>query len=301
MPHRLQHTAHLAFAALAQAHVHIRALPRQSGAAALAAMALAPTARGRIRPDEPLGPPRLVADERTGPSRQRGPVVQHEALAQTTQIVVVQTALHKRQIGLVHMAARMQKPMAQLAVGGEQEQPRGVGVEPSHRKERRVRGQRVGHECGHRGPTLGIAHSGHVAGGLVQHEGGTLLGKRHRHTIHGHRIGGGIHRGAHLGYHRTVDRHMPRGDQSLGMTARGHPGPCQKLLQAHLSHSDASPILVFRSYSKSAGVFAFCGKHPALVSETALFAQQTPRDRHRRDLLAPRSPKESSEEDHFPR
>ena len=44
----------------------------------------------------------------------------------------------------------MQKPMAQLAVGGEQEQPRGVGVEPSHRKERRVRGQWVGHERGHR-------------------------------------------------------------------------------------------------------------------------------------------------------
>ena len=96
--------------------------------------------------------------------------------------------------------------------------------------------QLVGHERSHGGAPLGIAHGGHVAGGLVQQERGVLLGQRDGRAIHGHHVRSRINLHAHLGHPRAVHGHATSRDQFLGMAPRGHPGPGQKLLQPHFGH-----------------------------------------------------------------
>jgi len=67
---------------------------------------------------------------------------------------------------------RVQQPMREGAVVGEEQQPLGVGVEPAHRMETRQPGRQ---ELHHGGATLRVAAGGERAPGLVQHPVGQGL------------------------------------------------------------------------------------------------------------------------------
>ena len=98
MPDGVQHAPQLALATLVQHHA-------QPGAAAIAAQQLRLGGRGRA-------------------------IVQLDALAQAGQRRVVRDALDERLVGLVDAVAGVRQAVRQLAVGGEQQQPLAVAVEP---------------------------------------------------------------------------------------------------------------------------------------------------------------------------
>lgn len=102
--------------------------------------------------------------------------------------------------------------------------------------------QLVGHERSHGGAPLGIAHGGHVAGGLVQQERGVLLGQRDGRAVHGHHVRSRINLHAHLGHPRAVHGHAASRDQFLGMAPRGHPGPARNF--CNLISAMAGDLLV---------------------------------------------------------
>lgn len=61
---------------------------------------------------------------------QRETVVSQNPFAQAPHVARIGHPFHQGQIRLLHVASRVQKPMAQLSVVGEQQKPRSVGVQP---------------------------------------------------------------------------------------------------------------------------------------------------------------------------
>ena len=86
---------------------------------------------------------------------------------------------------------RVQKAVAQLAVGAEQQKTRGVEVQtPDGEQPRETVG---GHELGHRGAALRVGHGGHVASGFVKHDGDGAAFQPHGHTVDGNLVDQRVH------------------------------------------------------------------------------------------------------------
>src|SRR5206468_4161912 len=80
-------------------------------------------------------------------------------------------------------------------------------------------------------PALRIAHGGHVALGLVQHEIAQPLGAVQQLSIHADVVASGIGLAAQFGDSLAVHLHAAFGDQFLGMAAAGHARLGKNLLQ----------------------------------------------------------------------
>src|SRR6478752_7334250 len=99
--------------------------------------------------------------------RRRGrPVVECHALAQALERAVLdEPALHLGDIRARDLVARVHQPVGELAVVGEQDQPRRVRVEPADR----VQPDAAVHQVGDHGAPMRVLHSRDDAGGLVDH------------------------------------------------------------------------------------------------------------------------------------
>ena len=67
------------------------------------------------------------------PRRQRGPIVEHDTVAQLRQRLVGAQALHLHPVGLLHFVSRVGDAGLQRAVAGQQQQALAVGIEPARR------------------------------------------------------------------------------------------------------------------------------------------------------------------------
>ena len=230
VPHRAQHAAHLPVAAFVDAHLHDRAV---GGAARQRARVLAGHLLGvQGRHLQHLqGTLLLRALQHPHLGRQRGAVVQHDAVAQGGQLPLRERALHQRQVALHHVPARTQKRVPQFAVGGEQQKSRGVAVQAAQGKQAGIAVQRD--QVGDDPVGVVVLHGGHVAQRLVQHEHDVLFQQARRRAVHLHDVVRRIHLRAHFRDGRAVHPHPAGSDERFRPAPAGHPRPRQELLQAH--------------------------------------------------------------------
>ena len=158
-------------------------------------------------------------------------VVKLDTLLKLGQLLGRGLAVDQRQITFLHVMTRVQKTVAQLAVGAEQQQPRGVEVQtPDGEQPREAIG---GHELGHRGTALRVGHGGHVAGRFVQHDGDGSALQAHGHAVDGNLVHQRVHLASQLGNHLAVHRHAPCRHEVLRPATARRAGARQELLQAH--------------------------------------------------------------------
>ena len=107
----------------------------------------------------------------------------------------------------------MQEILAQIAVSGEQQQAGGIHIKPTNRKQARV--FVYGNELRHARPSLGIAHGGEIARGLVEHEVGLTARQRYGNAVDLDKIDQGINLGSQLACDATVHLDAPRRHEIL--------------------------------------------------------------------------------------
>jgi hypothetical protein len=106
---------------------------------------------------------------RAEPARAGGtgtPVVELDALLEPAERVVAGRAFDLGLVGLADLVPRVCEPVRELAVVGEQERARGVGVEAADRHDSGL----GGHELDDGGPPVRVAGGGDDARGLVEEQ-----------------------------------------------------------------------------------------------------------------------------------
>jgi len=154
------------------------------------------------------------------PCRRAAPVLELDAFAQSPQRPLAHRRTgHHRPVGLLDLEPRVGQPVRKLAVVGEQDQPRGVAVEPANG----IQPDRCGHERDDRRAPLGVASGRNDAGRLVDRINDARLLVLHVSAVDSHLVArsdvtGGVR-------HRLLTDGHPSGpDDLLGRTPRRDPG-----------------------------------------------------------------------------
>ncbi len=141
-------------------------------------------------------------------------------LLQAAQRLLVGYAVDLGLVLLLHAAAGVRDRVGPLAVGGQEQQPLGVAVEPAHIEE--ALGPVDQGERG--GAAVRVTGGRHRAGRLVEHDVDVPLGSGgQRPPVDRDRIAGGVGLRAGLGHDLPVDGDAARRQQPLGPASRGHP------------------------------------------------------------------------------
>ena len=255
-----QHTLDLVLAALADNDLH-------SGGAGLDALRC--HGLGLARVDD-------AADGRLAQA-----IIEFNTAAQRFQVAVGEAAVHERLVGLVDVLAGVQQVLRQVAVGGEEQQARGVAVQAPHREQawKAVAGDQVGHA----GALLRVAHGGEVAGRLVEHQVHGALVELDGHAVDLDVVAVDINFGAQLGRDLAVDGHAAGGHQVLRAATARHAGARQKTLQAHGVRVDGLGVGRGRCCARGADD----ARLPCFVSSRHAYP---PRSRRRQGRPRPRLP-----------
>src|SRR5438094_6539307 len=153
-------------------------------------------------------------------------VVELYTVAQSPDARARGRTLHLGHILLLHTERRMREAMGEVAVVGHDEQPLGVGIEPSDGEHAR----RFGYELDHCGSALRIGRGCDHTRRLVQQVVDEPLPDRHGHTVDGDVIPTRIDTPAELG-DRAVDRDPPRVDELVTHAPAPEAGACEHLLK----------------------------------------------------------------------
>lgn len=178
-----------------------------------------------------LGRPHLDAVET------RGPVLELDAAAKLIEDGRTRRSAQAHAILALDLARGMHEPVSELAIIGEQQQPRCVHVEPADDDpSTAVRGRQP---LEHGRPVLGIAARGHFSHRLVINEhlgAGRAPVEIEPFPVEADGVVGrpAIAETCDL----AVDRDPPGADPLLDAAARSVPRTCEKLLQSfvHLNH-----------------------------------------------------------------
>ena len=204
MPDGVEHAPQLALAALVQHHA-------QPGAVAIPAQQLRLRGRGRA-------------------------VVQLDALAQAGQRRGVRDALDERLVGLVDAVAGVRQAVRQLAVGGEQQQPLAVAVEPPDVAQA---GRRIVEQVEHRLAPALVRGGDEDASRLVQQQRAIGRERGQRRAVDGDEAGGGVGAPSEFG-DGAVDAHAALADQRLDAAAAAEAVAREDLLEPLLGHGWAA-------------------------------------------------------------
>ena len=112
------------------------------------------------------------------------------------------------------MARGVQERLAEVAVGGKEEQSRGVQVKAADREEPGIVAR--GHELGDRATTVGVAHGGDAAGRLVEHDARRPLLEATDDPVDGDDVTLGVDLAPELAHDDSVHAHAPRRHKALG-------------------------------------------------------------------------------------
>ena len=163
--------------------------------------------------------------------RRRHTFLELDATTQTVEVVRARHARHESRVVLVHVVGRVEKLLADVAVGGKEEEARRVTVESSHGKEPGI--AVGGDELGDAGPSHGVAHGREVARRLVEHEVDAALRDRAHGAVDGHHVHVRVDLAAELGHDLTVDANAPGGHETLGTAPARDARPGEKALKPH--------------------------------------------------------------------
>ena len=147
--------------------------------------------------------------ENAAPRRLTGAIVEHDALAKGHEVASGHASVNVSDIGLLNMARGVKQLVGEVAISGEEQEPRCVEVEPPHGKEP---GMKIGwNELGHTGPPLRVAHGGEIACGFMEHEVDGALGQLDHVPVDGDYIAIDVDLGAKLACHLAVYRNTASG------------------------------------------------------------------------------------------
>jgi hypothetical protein len=158
-------------------------------------------------------------------------VLEHDAGLQPLEHRLVDFAEHPHRVLTLDLMRRVHQPVGQLAIGGEQQQPEGVEVQPSNADPASTAHPRQGLED--RRAALRIVGRAHLAHRLVvdQHPGRTGL-----HPLAGNQpalvldpLAAGDPRAQHR--RLAIDQHSAVANPLLDLTPRPQPRPGQHFLQ----------------------------------------------------------------------
>ena len=234
--HRLEHAANLPLTALAQADEHIAPRLLANRPAALTGVRGVNAARTLARPNRARGLLRIAAPQKLGTSGKCHAIGEGNTTAQSFERLGIGRPFDQGKVAFLHMAARVQKRVSQLAVGREEKKARRVAVEAPHGEQPRE--PIDGDEVGNRGTALRVVHCGDVACGLVEHDRDVAFGKAHRRAVDTNLVAARIDRAPQLS-RLPVDRDATGEDELFGMAARSDARTRKKLLQAHHSYSSS--------------------------------------------------------------
>ena len=158
-------------------------------------------------------------------------VVELDAATQWHKVAVGQFAVNECLVGLVDVFARVQQVLRQVAVGGKEQESRGVAVQAAHWEQ--ARKAVAGNQVRHTGTLLRVAHGSEVAGRLVKHQVHGALVELDWHAIDLDMIAVHIDLGTQLGCDLAVDGHAAGCHQVFRSAAARHARARQKALQAH--------------------------------------------------------------------
>ena len=235
--HRLEHAANLPLTAFAQADEHIAPRLLTDRPAALASMRGVDAARALARPNCARGLLRITAPQKLGTSGKRHAVGERNTTAQPLKRLSIGRPLDQGKVAFLHMAARVEKRVSQLAVGREEKKTRRIAIEAPHGEQPRepIDGDKVSH----RSSALGVVHRGDVTGRLVKHDCDVALSKAHRRSaVDANLVAIRIDRAPQLS-RLPADRDATGDDEFFGMAARRNTRARKKLLQAHHGYSSS--------------------------------------------------------------
>ena len=109
--------------------------------------------------------------------KRAGPSSRSTAALQMPDRLLVHPAENPNRVLALQPVARVHEPVGELAVGSEEQQARGVDVEPADRDP--ALGAKAGQALEDRPPALGVAACRHLAGRLMVEEQPARLGGRH--------------------------------------------------------------------------------------------------------------------------
>jgi hypothetical protein len=182
---------------------------------------VAPLAQGDLEP----GLAGLVAIEADLARAGRSVVERHPG-GPALEIALGHLALHLDDVGLRDVMPRVQQPVGELSVVGEQQRAGGVEIEPPHRVELRIDRLDV---LEHRGAPLGVAAGADRQARLVEHEVDEVLGHELA-AIDLDPVGAEVCLCSQLAHHLAVDADLAGHDQVLCCPTRRHPGARHDLL-----------------------------------------------------------------------
>ncbi len=162
------------------------------------------------------------------------PIVKNDAFTQPKRFSFAHLTGDDRPIRLPHFTRRVEKGIAELPVGSEEEQPGRVVVKAPYREQGWITIER--NERGNAGAPAIIRHRGEITRRLVEHDHHIVLGQGEHRTVIGHFVDGGVDLAPHLRDDRPVDADPALFDKPLGCASAGHAGPRQVLLKAHSAH-----------------------------------------------------------------
>jgi len=146
-------------------------------------------------------------------------VAEKEPLLQAADLGFVQRTAHRELVDFLKVVARVGQTVGEVAVVGQQQQPRRVHVQPAHGKEPDAR--RVVHQVHGPPPPVVVGVRADDAPGLEQqHVDLADLGLDPA-PLDGDAIAGGVYPGRRGRDRRAVDRDGPLGDEPLARPARG--------------------------------------------------------------------------------
>ena len=173
--------------------------------------------------------------------RRRSPLsVEGYSFAQSLYRLRFETATQRCAIDFINAESRMRQCVRQIAVVGEQQQSRGIVIEPTYRHQsRRLRAAATADElvCG--SSSFGIAHGRHEAGGFVQHEHFAL--RHYDRTPVDRDAVVGFDLRAELAHDASVDANFSSQNQLLRRATRSDSGKCEIALQSH-GESETRPL-----------------------------------------------------------
>ena len=126
---------------------------------------------------------------------------------------------------------RMQKGLAQISIGREEEKSGCVLIEPSYGIQTGI--AVGGNEVCNAWATLGVAHGRNIARRLIEHEVRSASNKRHGATVDLHLIDKRVDFSAHFCFHFSVDGNPASSHQAFGTATACYARTRQKTLQAH--------------------------------------------------------------------
>ena len=160
-----------------------------------------------------------------------GAVVKLNALSDAEHVILGQGLVQNDVVKLRDFAARMGQLLGQVAVVGEQQQPRGLLVEAAYRID--ALGAGVLDEFHHGVALVGVVSRGDKAFGLVEQDVAQLLAVERLAAIH--HLVLGLHFVAHRGDDFVVHHDAASLDEVVGLAARADATVGQILVQADFS------------------------------------------------------------------